>query len=129
MLAYAATEAATPQASHAAGSRKTLRQGKLAPGLLRGKSRQGIGPARTRFASAWPRTAEGTLFAGDEIAGEEDHRRRKIDSAIVAQRQDAFVQHAQEEIPQRVGGFFNLVEKHETNLDRVGVVPVQCPLR
>src|SRR5258706_3736664 len=41
---------------------------------------------RRGIVEAQPRTAQGTHFAGAEIAGQDNHRRRKIDLAVVAQR-------------------------------------------
>ena len=54
---------------------------------------------------------------------------REIDFAVVAQRQNAFVQDAQQQIPQAVGSLLDFIEQHEAELKLVSVVPVQFFLR
>ena len=67
----------------------------------------------------------GTHLAGAEVARQEDHGPREIHPAVVAQRQGGLVEDAQQQIPERVAGLFDLVEQDEAELHLVGVVLVQ----
>ena len=46
-----------------------------------------------------------------KVRGQEDHAARKIHAPIVAERQRAFIEDAEQELPERVGGFLDFVKK------------------
>jgi hypothetical protein len=46
----------------------------------------------------------------------------KVHSAVVAQRQRGFIQNAQQQLPQRVAGFFDFVKQQKRNLQFFGVI-------
>ena len=64
-------------------------------------------------------------FAAAEIRGQENDGLRKIHAAIVAERQGGLIQHAEQQLPQRVAGFFDFVEKQEAELQlfACGIAP------
>ncbi len=51
--------------------------------------------------------------------------REKSTLRLSPKRERAFVENAQQQIPKRVTGFFDLVEQHEAQLAAVGVILVQ----
>src|SRR5258708_25217059 len=60
-------------------------------------------------------------FASAEVGGEEDDGLGEVHAAIVAEGQGGLVQHAEEQLPESVAGFFNFVEKQEGELELFGV--------
>ena len=70
-------------------------------------------PRRFRRIEAQPRIGERTHFRRAQIAGHEDQRAGEIHFAIVAQRQRALVQDAQQQVPQRVAGLLDLIKKNK----------------
>ena len=66
-----------------------------------------------------------THLRGAQVAGHEDQGAREIHAAVVAQSQCRLIQNAQQQVPQRVAGFFDLVEQHEAQLHLLGVVLVE----
>jgi len=49
----------------------------------------------------------------------------EIHLAIVAQSKRSFVENAEQQIPQRVAGFFDFIKEHEAELDGVRVILIQ----
>jgi len=49
-------------------------------------------------------------FARAEIRGENDNRLREIDATCIAKRQSGFVQHPEQQLPQRIRGLFDLIK-------------------
>src|SRR6202011_4687143 len=64
-----------------------------------------------------------------QIRGQENPHLREIPPPVVAQGQRGFVQHAQQQLPQRIRGLFDLVEEQETKLQLLGVIFPQLFLR
>src|SRR5258708_31899628 len=60
-------------------------------------------------------------FASAEVGGEEDDGLGEVHAAIVAEGQGGLVQHAEEQLPESVAGFFNFIEKQEGELQLFGV--------
>jgi hypothetical protein len=56
-------------------------------------------------------------------------RAGEIDAAVVAQRQRGLVEDSQKQLPERVRGFLDLVEEHQTQLGHLGVRAVEVLLR
>ena len=77
-----------------------------------------------------------TYRAGDELAHlfraeirrQEYHAPREINFSVVAQRQRSLVKYAQQQLPQRVGRFLDLIEQNEGQLILLGVILVQVLL-
>src|SRR5579863_3920331 len=45
-------------------------------------------------------------LAGAQVRGQDDDALRKIDAAVIAERERGFVQNAKQKLPERVGSFF-----------------------
>ena len=60
-----------------------------------------------------------------QVRGHDDDALRKIHAAVVAQSQRSFVQNAQQQLPERVGGFFDFVEQQDREFKGLGVPLVQ----
>jgi hypothetical protein len=60
-------------------------------------------------------------FATAQVGGHEDNGLRKIDAAIVAESQGGFIEHAEEQLPEGVAGFFDFVEEQEREFEFIGV--------
>src|SRR5262249_45920467 len=59
-----------------------------------------------------------------------DHDRAgEIDAAVVTQRQRGFVEDAEQQLPERVGGLFDLVEEHQAQFGHLGVRAIEVLLR
>lgn len=69
---------------------------------------------------------QGADLRSTEVAGHEDQGARKVDAAIVAERQNRLVENAKQQVPESVAGFFDFVEKDEAELQLIGVVLVQA---
>ncbi len=61
-------------------------------------------------------------FPAAQVRRHENHRLRQIHAPVVAQRQRGLVQNSQQQLPQRVGRFFDFVEEQESNLQFLGVI-------
>ncbi len=64
-------------------------------------------------------------FFGAEIGSEEDQGAAEVDFAVIAEGEGSFVEDAEQEVPEGVGGLFDLVEEDEAEPDLVGVVLVE----
>ena len=64
-------------------------------------------------------------FSATEVRSQEDDRLRKVDAAIVAERERGLVQHSQEQLPERVAGLLNFVKEQKAELQLVGVASCQ----
>ncbi len=74
----------------------------------------------------WPNKAHTTLhqfgnFASTEVRRQENHSLGEVHAPVVAQRERSLIQHSQEQLPQGIAGFFDLVEKQEAELQLFGV--------
>ncbi len=61
-------------------------------------------------------------FTRAQIGGHEDDGLREIHAAVVAKGERGLVQHAEEQLPEGVAGFFDFVEEQERKLQLVAVV-------
>ncbi len=61
-------------------------------------------------------------FHAAQVRGHENHGLRQVHSAVVAQRQRGLIQNAQQQLPQRVAGFFDFVKQQKRNLQFLGVI-------
>ena len=64
-------------------------------------------------------------LTGPQVRGHDDDALRKIHAAVVAQSQSRFVQNAQQQLPERVGGLLDFVEQQNRELQSLGVPLVQ----
>src|SRR6266699_336324 len=64
-------------------------------------------------------------FHSSEVTGHKYERPGKVNALIVAQGERSLIENAQQEIPQGVAGFFNLVEENDADLRRWSVMLVQ----
>src|SRR5581483_4423983 len=60
-----------------------------------------------------------------EVTGHENHGPREIDFAIVPERQRRFIEDAEQQVPQRIAGLFDLIEQDEADLHRIGMILIQ----
>src|SRR5690242_14685061 len=68
-------------------------------------------------------------LSATEVGGKEDDRLGQVHLAIVAQSESGFIQHAQEQLPERVTGLLNFVKQQEAELQLVRVAGSQSLLR
>ena len=59
--------------------------------------------------------------AATKVGGHKDDGLREVHAAIVAKGEGGFVQHAEEQLPEGVAGFFNFVEEQEGKFQLVAV--------
>src|SRR6185369_1967043 len=64
-----------------------------------------------RPGKAYPGAHQPRHLTCAEIGCHDNHAPRKVDSTIVTQRQRSFIKNAEQQLPQRIRGFFNLVKK------------------
>src|ERR1700751_2550236 len=60
-------------------------------------------------------------FATPQVGGHKDDGLREVYAAIIAKGQCGLVQHAEEQLPQGVAGFFDFVKEQERQLELVGM--------
>jgi len=65
------------------------------------------------FDEAVAATHEVGDFVGAEVGGHKDDGLREIDAAVVTERESGFIQHAEEQLPESVAGFFDFIEEQE----------------
>src|ERR1041384_342561 len=70
-----------------------------------------------------------THLLGAEIRRHEDHRLREIDLAIVAQGQRSLIQHAKQQLPERVRGLLDFVKQHQRKRVALGSILLEILLR
>ena len=68
-------------------------------------------------------------FGSAEVRGHDDDAARKIDAAVIAERQRGLVENAEQQLPERVRGFFDLVKEQDRELELLGVPLVERFLR
>ena len=68
-------------------------------------------------------------LARAEVRGHDDHAFREVYPAIIAKGQCSFIENAQQQLPQRVGSLFDFVEQHQSQLNVVGMRPIEIFLR
>ena len=60
-------------------------------------------------------------FACAKVGGHNHDGARKIYAAVVAQCERRFIQNAEQQLPQRIAGFFNFIKEDERKFDRLTV--------
>src|SRR5258706_983732 len=98
---------------------------KLAAGCFHGSTFDLFIEAGGRLLG-WPNKAHTTLhqfgnFASTKVGRQENDSLGEVHAPVVAQRERGLIQHPQEQLPQGVAGFFDLVEKQEAELQLFGV--------
>src|SRR5262249_1296141 len=61
-------------------------------------------------------------FLGAQVRRHKDHCLAEVYSAVVSKGQSRFVQNSQQQLPQRIRRFFNLIEKDQTEWVALGLV-------
>src|SRR6266853_4737553 len=56
-------------------------------------------------------------LAASQVRGQEDHCLRQIHSPVIAQRQRCFIEHSEQQLPQRVAGFLNFVKQQKAQFE------------
>ena len=60
-------------------------------------------------------------FAAAKVGSQENNRLREVHAPVVTERQRSLVQHAQQQLPERIAGLLNFVKKQEAELQLVRV--------
>src|SRR5580692_4479184 len=64
-------------------------------------------------------------LAGPQVRGQNNDALREIDTPIVAEGQGCLVQNAQQQLPERIGGFLDFVEQQDRQLELLRVPLVE----
>ena len=64
-------------------------------------------------------------LSGAQVRGEDDEALGEIDAAVVAEGERGFIQNPEQELPQGVTGFLDLVKEQQRELEPVGVPLIQ----
>src|SRR6267154_1524862 len=98
---------------------------KLAAGCFHGSALNLFIEVGSRLLG-WPNKPHATLhqfgnFASTEVRRQENDSLGEVYAPVVAQCERGLIQHSQEQLPQGIAGFFDLVEKQEAELQLFGV--------
>ena len=61
-------------------------------------------------------------FGRSEIAGHKNYGAREIYATVIAQGKRGLIQDAEQQVPQGIASLFDLVEEHEAQLERLGLM-------
>ncbi len=71
------------------------------------------------------RVHQGAHLGSSQVARHKDEGSRKVDLAIVTQRQRSFVQDAEQEVPKSIAGLLDFVEEYKAQFAGLGVILAQ----
>jgi len=81
----------------------------------------GAGVIAVDRAEAESRAAASRPFRRAQVTGHEDHGAGENPPGGYRPGSESLVEHAEEQVPQRIAGFFDFVEEHEADAQLVGV--------